>query len=156
MNRTPYFTKERVERPWYVVDLDGLILGRAAQGIASLLIGKNRPEFTPGQDCGGFVVVLNAEKIQVTGTKLKTKVYSQHSGYPGGLKQRTLEQRLVRHPEEVIRDAVKGMLPRNKLGKRMITKLKVYAGGSHPHAAQQPAVIAGADLYAGVGGRING
>ena len=138
MSKTTYFTKDRVERPWYVVDAEGQILGRFAQGVAKLLIGKNRPNFQPGQDCGGFVVVCNAEKIAVTGRKLRDKVYYRHSGYPGGIKARTLEQRLEREPAEVIRDAVKGMLPRNKLGKRLITKLKVYAGPDHPHQAQQP------------------
>jgi len=138
MSKTPYFTKDRVERPWYVVDADGQMLGRFAASVAALLIGKNRPEFTPGQDCGGFVVVINAEKISVTGRKLQQKKYYRHSGYPGGLRERTLAQRLARDPEGVVRDAVKGMLPKNKLGSRLITKLKVYAGPEHPHRAQLP------------------
>ena len=141
MSKTPYFTKDRVERPWYVVDAEGLTLGRLAQGIAKLLIGKNRPEFTPGQDCGGFVVVTNADKFTVTGTKLLNKKYYRHSGYPGGIRHRTLEQRLARDPEEVVRDAVKGMLPSNKLGNRLITKLKVYRSADHPHSAQQPEAV---------------
>jgi large subunit ribosomal protein L13 len=138
MSKTPYFTKDRVERPWYVVDADGQLLGRFAATVAALLIGKNRPEFTPGQDCGGFVVVINADKISVTGRKLQQKKYYNHSGYPGGLRERTLAQRMGRDPDGVIRDAVKGMLPKNKLGSRLITKLKVYTGPEHPHAAQMP------------------
>jgi len=138
MSKTPYFTKDRVERPWYVADADGQYLGRFAATVAELLIGKNRPEFTPGQDCGGFVVVINADKISVTGRKLQQKKYYNHSGYPGGLRERTLAQRMGRDPDGVIRDAVKGMLPKNKLGSRLITKLKVYAGPEHPHSAQMP------------------
>jgi len=141
MSKTPYFTKDKLERPWYVVDAEGQILGRFAQGVAKLLIGKNRPEFTPGQDCGGFVVVLNADKIKVTGRKLADKKYYRHSGYPGGIKERTLEQRMARDPEGVIRDAVKGMLPQNKLRDRFMTKLKVYAGADHPHQAQLPETV---------------
>jgi large subunit ribosomal protein L13 len=144
--KTPYFTKETVDRKWYVVDLDGQVLGRAAAGIAKLLIGKNTAQYTPGQDCGGFVVVLNADKVQVTGNKVMDKHYYRASGYPGGLKTRTYGERMVLQPEEVIRDAVKGMLPRNKLGHRLITKLKVYRGSSHPHAAQEPVIVSGESL----------
>lgn len=146
MSKTPYFTKDVVERPWYVVDADGQVLGRFAQAVATLLMGKNRPEFTPGQDCGGFVVVLNASKIRVTGNKLSAKQYHHHSGYPGGLKSRTLEERLKRDPQEVIREAVKGMLPHNKVGNRLIIKLKAYSGSDHPHAAQTPEVISAEQL----------
>jgi large subunit ribosomal protein L13 len=138
---TSYFTKEKVERKWYVVDLDGQVLGRAAAGIAKLLIGKNTPQYTPGQDCGGFVIVLNADKVAVTGNKMEDKIYYRASGYPGGLHQRTFAERMKLQPEEVIRDAVKGMLPHNKIGNRLITKLKVYRGGSHPHAAQEPVAV---------------
>ena len=141
MTGTSYFTKDTVERPWYVVDADGQVLGRFATGIAKLLIGKDRPQFTPGQDCGAFVVVLNADKIRVTGTKLLNKKYYNHSGYPGGMRTRTLQYRMQRDPQEVIRDAVKGMLPQNKLGKRLITKLKVYTGTQHQHQAQLPVVV---------------
>ncbi|MCB1220286.1 MAG: 50S ribosomal protein L13 [Planctomycetales bacterium] len=141
MSKTPYFTKETVERPWYVVDLEGEVFGRACTRIAALLIGKNRPEYTPGQDCGGFVVVLNADKIKVTGTKLANKHYYNHSGYPGGIRHRTLGERLEKQPEELIRSAVKGMLPHNKIGARLITKLKVYTGTDHPHQAQNPTVL---------------
>lgn len=142
MKKTPYFTKERVERPWYLVDADGQVLGRLAAAVAGLLIGKNRPQYTPGQDCGGFVVVINADKIRVTGRKLQQKSYHRHSGYPGGLKSRSLAQRMSRDPEGVIRDAVKGMLPKNKLGSRLITKLKVFAGAEHVHQAQSPQAVA--------------
>jgi large subunit ribosomal protein L13 len=138
MSKTPYFTKDNVERKWVVVDATDQVLGRFSSLVAGLLIGKNTPNFTPGQDCGVFVVVKNAAKIRVTGNKLKDKLYHHHSGYPGGLKTRTLEERLARHAEEVIRDAVKGMLPRNKLGNRLITKLKIYNGEDHPHQAQLP------------------
>jgi large subunit ribosomal protein L13 len=141
MSNTPYFTKDRVERPWYVVDLEGQVLGRAAAGVAKLLIGKTEPTYTPGQDCGAFVVVLNAAKIAVTGRKLQQKTYYHHSGYPGGITARTLQQRLGMQPNEVFRDAVKNMLPHNKIGKRLITKLKIYAGGEHPHSAQMPKEI---------------
>ena len=149
MTKTPYFTKDRVERPWYVVDASGQLLGRFAAGVAGLLIGKNRPEFTPGQDCGGFVVIVNAEKISVTGRKREQKKYYHHSGYPGGIKERTLAQRLVKDPTGILRDAVKGMLPKNKLGNRLITKLKVYAGSDHPHAAQMPEMIDAEQLAGG-------
>jgi large subunit ribosomal protein L13 len=141
MTGTAYFTKDTVQRPWYVVDASGQVLGRLATGIAKLLIGKDRPQFTPGQDCGAFVVVLNADKIRVTGTKLLTKKYYNHSGYPGGMRTRTLQYRMQRDPQEVIRDAVKGMLPQNKLGKRLITKLKVYTGTQHQHQAQVPVAV---------------
>lgn len=148
MSKTPYFTKDRVERPWYVVDLEGQVFGRACTKIAALLIGKNRPEYTPGQDCGGFVIVLNADKIKVTGNKLDGKIYYRHSGYPGGIRSRTLAERLEKHPEELIRSAVKGMLPHNKIGNRLITKLKVYTGNDHPHKAQNPTVLTAEQLAA--------
>lgn len=141
MSKTPYFTKDNVERLWYVVDLEGQVFGRACTRIAALLIGKNVPEYTPGQDCGGFVVVLNADKIKVTGRKLDDKLYHRHSGFPGGIRQRTLGERLEKQPEELIRSAVKGMLPHNKIGNRLITKLKVYRGSDHPHKAQNPTVL---------------
>jgi large subunit ribosomal protein L13 len=141
MSNTPYFTKETVKRNWYVVDLEGQVLGRAAAGIAKLLIGKHRPEYQPGQDCGGFVVVLNADKVRVTGNKFYDKKYHFSSGYPGGLRTQTFEERLTKRPCEVIRDAVKGMLPQNKVGHRLITKLKVYTGSDHPHAAQEPETV---------------
>ena len=126
------------ERNWLLVDAEGQTLGRLATQIADALRGKRKPTYTPHVDTGDFVVVVNAEKISVTGQKRQEKMYYRHSGYPGGLKSRTLNDMLERRPEEVIRLAVKGMLPRNRLARKQITKLKVYAGPEHPHAAQQP------------------
>ena len=126
------------ERNWLIVDAAGLTLGRLATQIADALRGKRKPTYTPHVDTGDFVVVVNAEKIAVTGSKLDSKLYYRHSGYPGGLKQRTLREQLERRPTEVIRKAVKGMLPKNKLAARQLTKLKIYAGPDHPHAAQEP------------------
>jgi large subunit ribosomal protein L13 len=126
------------QRDWLIVDATGLTLGRLATQIAEALRGKRKPQYTPHIDTGDFVVVVNAEKITVTGNKLADKKYYRHSGYPGGLKVRTLGEQLERRPEEVIRKAVKGMLPRNRLGRKQLTKLKVYAGPDHPHAAQKP------------------
>jgi large subunit ribosomal protein L13 len=129
--------KEIVQR-WYIVDAEGQTLGRLATRIADALRGKRKPEFTPHVDTGDFVVVVNAEKVTVTGSKLEQKRYYRHSGYPGGLRSRTLAEQLERRPTEVIRRAVKGMLPRNRLSRRQITKLKIYAGPEHPHVAQNP------------------
>ena len=126
------------QRDWYVVDAEGKTLGRLATQIADALRGKRKPEYTPHCDVGDFVIVVNAEKIAVTGQKLDQKMYHRHSGYPGGLKSRPLRDELERRPTEVIRKAVKGMLPRNRLARQQLTKLKVYAGPEHPHAAQQP------------------
>ena len=126
------------QRDWYVVDAEGQTLGRLATQIADTLRGKRKPEYTPHVDTGDFVVVVNAEKIHVTGKKLEQKRYWRHSGYPGGIKSRTPRRDARAPPEEVIRKAVKGMLPRNRLARRQLTKLKVYAGPDHPHAAQQP------------------
>jgi large subunit ribosomal protein L13 len=126
------------QRDWLVVDATGQTLGRLATRIADALRGKNKPEYTPHVDTGDFVIVVNAEKISVTGKKLTDKKYYRHSGYPGGLKVRTLAEQLERRPEDVIRKAVKGMLPRNRLARKQITKLKVYAGPEHPHVAQKP------------------
>ena len=127
-----------ISRDWYVVDAEGKTLGRLATQIADTLRGKNKPAYTPHVDTGDFVVVVNAEKISVTGQKRSEKMYYRHSGYPGGLKSRTLNDMLERRPEEVIRLAVKGMLPKNRLARKQLTKLKVYAGPEHPHVAQQP------------------
>jgi large subunit ribosomal protein L13 len=126
------------ERSWVLVDAEGQTLGRLATQIADILRGKRKPTYTPHCDVGDFVVVVNAEKISVTGNKRAEKLYHRHSGYPGGLKSRTLEQMLDRRPEEVLRLAVKGMLPRNRMARKQITKLKIYAGPEHPHAAQKP------------------
>ncbi len=126
------------ERNWLVVDATGQTLGRLATQIADALRGKRKPTYTPHVDTGDFVVVVNAEKIAVTGNKRSAKMYYRHSGYPGGLKTRTLDDMLERRPEEVLRLAVKGMLPRNRLARKQLTKLKIYAGPEHPHQAQQP------------------
>jgi large subunit ribosomal protein L13 len=127
-----------VTRRWYVVDADGKTLGRLATVIADTLRGKNKPQYTPHVDTGDFVVVVNAERIAVTGNKLDQKRYYRHSGYPGGLRSRTLREQLDRRPTEVLRTAVKGMLPKNRLARRQINKLKIYAGPEHPHKAQAP------------------
>jgi len=127
------------ERNWLLVDANGKTLGRLATQIADVLRGKRKPTYTPHIDTGDFVVVVNAEKIAVTGNKRADKLYHRHSGYPGGLRTRTFEQMITRRPEEVIRLAVKGMMPRNRLARKQLTKLKVYAGPQHPHVAQQPA-----------------
>jgi large subunit ribosomal protein L13 len=127
-----------VERRWYVVDADGKTLGRLATQIADTLRGKRKPQYTPHVDTGDFVVVVNAEKIAVTGKKLDDKLYHRHSGYPGGLRTRPLREELERRPTEVLRKAVKGMLPRTRLGRAQLTKLKIYAGPEHPHTAQDP------------------
>ena len=130
------------ERNWLVVDATGLTLGRLSTQIADALRGKRKPTYTPHIDTGDFVVVVNAEKIVVTGDKRQAKKYYRHSRYPGGLKVRTFEEMIERRPEEVIRLAVKGMMPRNRLGRKQLTKLKVYAGPEHPHTAQQPQPMA--------------
>ena len=127
-----------VERRWYVVDADGQTLGRLATRIADTLRGKDKAQYTPHVDTGDFVVVVNAEKVRVTGNKLEQKRYYRHSGYPGGLRSRTLREQLERRPTEVIRKAVKGMLPRNRLARQQLNKLKIYAGPEHPHEAQAP------------------
>jgi large subunit ribosomal protein L13 len=136
--RTYVATAQDRERNWLVVDAAGQTLGRLSTQIADALRGKRKPVYTPHVDTGDFVVVINAEKIAVTGKKLQEKRYYRHSGYPGGIKSRTLAEQLQRRPEEVIRHAVKGMLPRTRLGRKQLTKLKVYAGPEHPHQAQQP------------------
>jgi large subunit ribosomal protein L13 len=127
-----------IDRRWYVVDAEGQTLGRLATQIADTLRGKGKPQYTPHVDTGDFVIVVNAEKITVTGKKLDQKRYYRHSGYPGGLRSRTLREQLDRQPTEVLRKAVKGMLPRNRLSRAQITKLKIYAGPEHPHEAQAP------------------
>lgn len=132
---------EDVKKEWWVIDAADQTLGRLASNIATILRGKNKPIYTPNVDTGDFVVVVNAEKITVTGKKLTDKMYYNHSGYPGGLKTTSLEKLLKEKPERVIEKAVWGMLPRNTLGRKMITKLKVYAGAEHPHQAQQPKAL---------------
>ena len=130
-----------VEQSWFVVDATGKTLGRMASEIASRLRGKHKPEFTPHTDTGDFIVVVNAEKVHVTGNKAKAKIYHHHTGYPGGLKSISFEKLIEKAPEQAIEMAVKGMLPKNPLGRAMARKLKVYSGGEHPHAAQQPQAL---------------
>ena len=127
-----------VERKWYVIDAEGLPLGRLASEVAKVLRGKNKPIYTPHEDCGDYVIVVNAEKITVTGKKLDAKKYYHHSDYVGGLKEATLREMLAKHPDRVIEGAVKGMLPKGPLGRQMYKKLFVYAGPDHKHAAQKP------------------
>ena len=127
-----------VQKKWVVVDAEGLVVGRLASVVASRLRGKHKPSYTPHVDCGDHVIVINAEKIKVTGDKLETMYYYRHSGYPGGLREEKLSHLLQRRPEEVVRRAVKGMVPHTRLGTQQLRKLKVYAGKDHPHEAQQP------------------
>jgi len=130
--------KKKADRRWYIIDAKDKVLGRLASEIAIRLRGKHKPEFTPHVDAGDFIIVINAEKIKVTGRKLKNKRYYWHSGYPGGIKEVTLERLLQTHPERVIYKAVKGMLPKNRLARKQLKKLKIYAGEHHPHQAQKP------------------
>ena len=130
-----------IQREWWVVDAAGQTLGRMATRIATILRGKHKPMYTPHMDCGDHVIVINAGKIQVTGKRLDQKVYYRHSGYPGGLKSITLRDQLQKHPTRAIQLAVRGMLPKNRLGRQMIKKLRVYASDTHPHEAQQPKVM---------------
>ena len=133
--------KETVTRKWYVVDATGKTLGRLCTEIANRLRGKHKPEFTPHVDTGDYVVVVNAEKIVVTGNKATDKLYHHHSGYPGGIKSISFDKLLLKSPEMIIEKAVKGMMPKNKLSRAMLSKLKVYAGNDHPHSAQQPTLL---------------
>ena len=135
---TPIAKKSELQKDWYVVDLQDKVLGRAASEIARVLRGKHKPAYTPSVDTGDFVIVLNADKVRLTGQKLSKKIYYRHSGYPGGIKSMSAEELLEKQPEELIRKAVKGMLPKNRLGRQMFKKLKVYTAGEHPHQAQQP------------------
>jgi large subunit ribosomal protein L13 len=133
--------KERVTREWYVVDAAGKTLGRLCTEIASRLRGKHKPEYTPHVDTGDYIIVVNAEKVVVTGNKTTDKLYQHHTGYPGGIKSISFDKLLVKSPEMIIEKAVKGMMPKNKLSRTMISKLKVYAGKDHPHTAQQPTLL---------------
>jgi large subunit ribosomal protein L13 len=139
--KTYVATPANRERNWVVVDATGKTLGRLATEIANTLRGKRKPQYTPHCDVGDFVIVVNAEKVSVTGNKRQEKRYYRHSGFPGGLRSRTFEEMIARRPEEVLRLAVKGMLPRNRLGRQQLRKLKIYAGPDHPHQAQQPAPL---------------
>jgi len=133
---------ESLDRQWFLVDASDQVLGRIASGIASVLMGKGKPTYTDFLDTGDFVVVINAEKVKLTGKKWDDKVYYSHSGYPGGLKEVSARRMLEKHPERIVQFAVKGMLPKNKLGSRMLKRLKVYSGEEHPHVAQQPEALA--------------
>src|SRR5574344_87912 len=141
MNTTYSAKPQEVERKWYLIDADGEILGRLATKIANILRGKNKPEFTPNIDTGDFVIVINADKVQVTGKKETDKIYYHHTGYQGHLKSASFKELMEKNPAEVIEKAVKGMLPHNTLGDEQFQKLKVYAGSEHPHAAQKPIVL---------------
>ena len=132
---------DKIERKWYVVDAEGCTLGRLASGVASVLRGKNKPQFTPHVDTGDYVIVVNADKIKVTGKQLEQKIYYNHSDYVGGMKETTLKEMLAKKPERVIELAVKGMLPKGPLGRSMYTKLFVYAGPEHKHEAQKPEAL---------------
>ncbi|MDO8747446.1 MAG: 50S ribosomal protein L13 [Thermodesulfovibrionales bacterium] len=139
--KTKFAKKTDIEYKWYLVDAKDAVLGRLAVKIAVCLRGKNKAIFTPNVDTGDFVVVVNAEKVRTTGKKLDDKIYYHHSGYPGGIKAKTLRERLSKEPQKVISDAVWGMLPKNRLGRAMLKKLKVYKGSAHPHAAQKPEIL---------------
>ena len=133
--------QEEITRKWFVVDADGKTLGRLASEIAKVLKGKNKPIYSPHLDVGDYVIVVNAERIAVTGRKMDQKMYYRHTGYPGGIRENTLRDMLVRHPTYAVKYAVRGMLPKNRLGRKIMRKLKVYAGPEHPHQAQQPEVL---------------
>lgn len=137
-----YWAKpDEIEKKWFVVDAENKVLGRLATEVATILMGKHKPTYTPSIDTGDFIVIVNAEKFAVTGNKMEAKKYYRHSGYLGGIKERTLKEQLDKKPEEVIRTAVRRMLPKTKMGRAMIKKLKIYTGAEHPHAAQNPEVL---------------
>ena len=142
MTKTIHRPIDEIERRWHLIDASGRVLGRLASEVAVLLRGKHKPIFSPHLDAGDFVVIINAEKVVLTGKKLKDKVYHRHSGYPGGLKSTTAEQMLQKHPTRVMEYAVRGMLPKTKLGDALFRKLKVYAGATHPHVSQRPVPLA--------------
>ena len=141
MKTTQVAKKEDVTRDWYLVDVDNKVLGRVATEIANVLRGKNKPTFTPSVDTGDFVIVVNAEKIALTGKKHADKIYYSHTSFPGGLKEISAGKLIEKKPEELLKKAVKGMLPKNKLARHMLKKLKIYTGATHPHAAQQPKTL---------------
>ena len=136
--KTPYLRKEDVQRDWFIVDAEGQTVGRMCTTIANTLRGKHKPSFSPHTDGGDYVIVINADKVQFSGDKWKSKEYLRYSGYPGGLKRRTAQEMLAKKPEAIVEKAVKGMLPKNRLGRSIFKKLFVYAGAEHPHGAQQP------------------
>jgi large subunit ribosomal protein L13 len=133
--------KEEADHQWYLVNADGKVLGRLASELAKILRGKNKPAFTPHVDTGDFIIVINAEKVVLTGKKMKDKIYYHHTGYPGGIKEIRAEKLLAKKPTEMLRIAVKGMLPKNSLGRQMLGKLKIYKGPNHPHEAQRPVLL---------------
>jgi len=139
--KTVSANKQTVQREWFVVDAEGQVLGRMATQIATILRGKHKPTYTPHADAGDYIIVLNAEKVRLTGNKWEAKKHVTYSGYPGGQKQTSMSEMLTKHPERIIENAVKGMLPKNKLGRAMYKKLFVYTGGEHPHTAQQPKTL---------------
>ena len=140
--RTTYIAKEAdIVKKWYVIDAEGVTLGRLASEVATILRGKNKPQYAPNVDMGDYVIIVNAEKVAVTGKKLEQKMYRRHSGWVGGLKEVRMDKMLATYPERVIEHAVKGMLPKNALGRKMFSKLHVYAGAEHPHAAQKPETL---------------
>ena len=142
ITKSTHYTKQsEAQRNWVLVDAEGAVLGRLATQVAAILRGKTKPQYTPNSDCGDFVVVINADKVQLTGNKMETKTYYRHSGYNGGLKAETFRQAMEKHPEVIIERAVRGMLPKTTLGRQQLKKLKVYAGPEHPHAAQNPTKI---------------
>jgi large subunit ribosomal protein L13 len=141
MTKTYQAKKEEVDRRWHLVDAEGKVLGRLATDVAKVLRGKNKPIFTPHVDTGDFVIVINAKKVMLTGRKMKDKIYYHHTGYPGGIKEMNAEKLLSTKPAEMIRMAVRGMLPKTSLGRQMLRKLKVYAGPDHPHESQKPAPL---------------
>jgi large subunit ribosomal protein L13 len=139
--RTLFAKKGEIQKKWYLIDAKGVVLGRLAVTVADHLLGKNKPTYTPNADTGDFIVVINADKVKLTGKKLDNKIYYRHSGYPGGIKAETARERLANFPERVITAAVWGMLPKGRLGRAMIKKLKVYSGDEHPHQAQKPELL---------------
>ena len=143
--RTYFPSGKKIEPKWYVVDVKGIVLGRVSTIIASILRGKNKPSFTPFLDLGDYVIVVNAKKVKLTGKKLENKMYHRHTGHPGGLKSISAKELLEKNPEKMIFYAVKGMLPKTRLGRAQLKKLKVYGGESHPHQAQQPETISAPD-----------
>ncbi|MBU0512763.1 MAG: 50S ribosomal protein L13 [Chloroflexi bacterium] len=141
MQKTYYPKAKEIQRDWVLVDANDQTLGRLATQIAIVLLGKHKPEFTPGVELGDHVIVVNAERITVTGNKMEDKMYYRHSGYPGGLKSINLRDQLTKHPERVIQKAVWGMLPHNRMGRQLMRKLRIYAGPDHPHSAQEPKTL---------------
>ena len=139
--KTSSLTKKDIVQKWYLIDCSGKKLGRLSVQIANILRGKNKPEYTPNSDVGDFVVLINAERVEISGNKSKDKIYFKHTGYPGNLKEINFQDLLNKDPEKVLRNAVKGMLPKNRLNRKIINKLKVYSGENHPHEAQNPEVI---------------